>query len=115
MVLEGVQVTSNHELGDVGGVVGYSFGGNIENCLVSGSVSGSGKNSSAGGVVGYQSGGSITGCSSSAIVNAGIIAGGVAGCTDSDAILTGCYATGSVTLESKNGEVTLPVAWWETT
>ena len=36
-------------------------------------------------------------------MNAGIIASGVAGCTDSDAILTGCYATGSVPLESKNG------------
>ena len=59
VVLEGVQITSNHELGDVGGVVGYGFGGNIENCSVSGSVSGSGKNSSAGGVVGYQSGGPL--------------------------------------------------------
>ena len=53
-------------------------------------------------MVGYQTGGSITGCSSSATVNAGGVAGGVAGLTDSGATLTACYATGDVTLESIN-------------
>ena len=94
--LEGVQIESDNELSDVGGVAGYSWG-NIEYCSVSGSVIGRGMNSIVGGVVGYQSGGSITGCSSSATVNAGNVAGGVAGCTYS-ATLTGCYATGDVTL-----------------
>ena len=82
----------------VGGVAGRSYG-TLENCSVSGSVSGSGI---AGGVVGYQSGGFLTGCSSSATVNAGGVAGGVAGLTDSGATLTACYATGDVTLESIN-------------
>ena len=68
--LEGVQIESDNETSAVGGVAGWSYG-NIENCSVSGSVSGSGMNGVAGGVVGYQTGGSITGCSSSATVNAG--------------------------------------------
>ncbi len=100
VTLEGVQITTTRNVGDVGGVAGYSEG-NIENCSVSGSVSGSGMNGFAGGVVGYQSGGFLTGCSSSATVNAGNIAGGVAGSTYS-ATLTACYATGDVTLESSS-------------
>ena len=86
--LEGVQIESNKDLSAVGGVAGRSYGGKIENCSVSGSVSGS---DIAGGVVGYQSGGFLTGCSSSATVNAGDVAGGVAGLTDSDVTLTACY------------------------
>lgn len=99
VTLEGVQIATTHSVGDAGGVAGYSYG-NIENCSVSGSVSG--MNGFAGGVVGYQSGGSLTGCSSSATVNAGNKAGGVAGATNSGATLTACYATGDVTLESIN-------------
>ena len=101
VTLEGVQITTTRNVGDGGGVAGWSYG-NIENCSVSGSVSGSGMNGFAGGVVGYQSGGFLTGCSSSATVNAGNIAGGVAGSTDRGATLTACYATGDVTLESIN-------------
>lgn len=99
--LEGVQITSNHRSGYAGGVAGYSFEGNIENCSVSGSVSG---NSTAGGVVGAQWGGSITGCSSSATVNAGGVAGGIAGETNREASLTGCYATGDVTVENDGSD-----------
>ena len=98
--LKDVKIESDNDMSDVGGVAGWSYG-TLENCSVSGSVSGRGQNSIVGGVVGYQSGGSITGCSSSTTVNAGCIAGGVAGCTYS-ATLTGCYATGDVTLESIN-------------
>lgn len=99
VVLEGVQVESDNDMSDVGGVAGQSYG-NIENCSVSGSVSVSGTNSIAGGVVGYQTGGSITGCSSSATVNAGGVAGGVVGLADGGATLTACYATDNVTIES---------------
>ena len=101
VTLKNVQITNDNSSGNAGGVAGWSYG-NIENCSVSGSVSGSGMNGIAGGVVGFQVGGSITGCSSSATVNAGNIAGGVAGGTNSGASLTGCYATGDVTLESIN-------------
>ena len=80
----------------VGGVVGWSYG-TIENCSVSGSVSGT---VFAGGVVGSQGGGSITGCSSSATVKGVIFAGGIAGETNSGASLTGCYATGNVSVEN---------------
>ena len=99
VVLEGVQIESDNDMSDVGGVAGQSYG-NIENCSVSGSVSVSGTNSIAGGVVGYQTGGSITGCSSSATVNAGGVAGGVVGLADGGATLTACYATDNVTIES---------------
>ena len=98
--LEGVLIESDNEMSTVGGIAGWSYG-TIENCLVSGSVSGSGKNGSAGGVVGYQNGGFLTGCSSSAKVNAGGIAGGVVGTSALGATLTACYATGDVTLESR--------------
>ena len=96
VVMEGVQITSNQIYGgSIGGVVGYSWG-TIENCSVSGSVSGT---VYVGGVVGAQIGGSITGCSSSATVKGMLNVGGVAGQTNSSATLTACYATGNVTLE----------------
>lgn len=96
VVLEGVQITSDNSSGYVGGVAGDSWG-TIENCSVSGSVSGT---TFAGGVVGSQWGGSITGCNSSATVKGVIFAGGIAGETNSGASLTGCYATGDVTVEN---------------
>ena len=96
VVMEGVQITSNQIYGgSIGGVVGYGWG-TIENCSVSGSVSGT---VYVGGVVGAQIGGSITGCSSSATVKGTVDVGGVAGQTNSSATLTACYATGNVTIE----------------
>ena len=99
VTLKDVKIESKHDVGSAGGVAGWSYG-NIENCSVSGSVSGSGSSSDVGGVVGYQMGGSITGCSSSATVKGTQRAGGMAGATNSGATLTACYATGDVTLES---------------
>ena len=96
VVMEGVQITSNQIYGgSIGGVVGSSWG-TIENCSVSGNVSGT---VYVGGVVGVQIGGSITGCSSSATVKGTVDVGGVAGQTNSNATMTACYATGNVTLE----------------
>ena len=96
VVMEGVQITSNQIYGgSIGGVVGYSWG-TIENCSVSGNVSGT---VYVGGVVGAQIGGSITGCSSSATVKGTVDVGGVAGQTNSSATLTACYATGNVIIE----------------
>ena len=93
VVMEGV---NNHSLGYAGGVVGFSRGGTIENCSVSGSVSGT---LYVGGVVGDQWGASITGCSSSATVKGTRYVGGVAGETNSGATMAACYATGNVTIE----------------
>ena len=95
VVMDGIQITCNHRSGYAGGVVGYSWG-TIENCSVSGSVSGT---VYVGGVVGVQIGGSITGCSSSATVKGMVDVGGVAGQTNSSATLTACYATGNVIIE----------------
>ena len=93
VVMEGVQITSNQIYGCTGGVVGYSWG-TIENCSVSGSVSGT---DCVGGVVGSQKAGSIIGCSSSATVKGTHYVGGVAG--EKWGSMTACYATGNVTLE----------------
>ena len=96
VVMEGVQITCNQIYGgSIGGVVGSSWG-TIENCSVSGSVSGT---VYVGGVVGAQIDGSITGCSSSATVKGMVDVGGVAGQTNSNATLTACYATGNVIIE----------------
>ena len=95
VMMEDVQITSNRSLDFAGGVAGYSDG-TIENCSVSGSVSGT---VYVGGVVGAQWEGSITGCSSSATVKGTVEVGGVAGETNSSATLTACYATGNVTIE----------------
>lgn len=100
VVLEGVQITSDNSSGYAGGVAGYCYRGTLENCSVSGSVSGSGSSSDVGGVVGYQLVGSITGCSSSATVKGMNRAGGVVGVTNNGATLTACYATGDVTVEN---------------
>ena len=96
VVMEGIQITSNQiNGGSIGGVVGFSWG-TIENCSVSGSVSGT---VYVGGVVGIQWGGSITGCSSSATVKGMVNVGGVVGQINGNIPLTACYATGNVTLE----------------
>ena len=95
VMMEDVQITSNRSSGFAGGVAGYSDG-TIENCSVSGSVSGT---VYVGGVVGTQIDGSITGCSSSATVKGTVDVGGVVGQTNESATLTACYATGNVTIE----------------
>lgn len=97
VVLEGVQITSDNSSGYAGGVAGYCYGGTLENCSVSGSIS---STLFVGGVVSNQIGGSITGCSSSATVKGVIFVGGIAGETNDVALLTGCYATGDVTVEN---------------
>ena len=96
VVMKDVQITNNRSWSAfAGGVAGYSWG-TIENCSVSGSVSGT---IYVGGVVGAQIDGSITGCSSSATVKGTTDVGGVAGQTNSGATLTACYATGNVIIE----------------
>ena len=95
VVMEGIQITCNHRSGYAGGVAGFSWG-TIENCSVSGSISGT---VSVGGVVGAQRDRSITGCSSSATVKGTLNVGGVAGQTSFGATLTACYATGNVIIE----------------
>ena len=95
VVMDGIQITCNHRSGFAGGVAGYSWG-TIENCSVSGSISGT---IYVGGVVGVQRDYPITGCSSSATVKGTLNVGGVAGQTIFGATLTACYATGNVTIE----------------
>ena len=93
VVMEGVLITSNNGSSQAGGVAGFSRG-TIENCSVSGSVSGT---DCVGGVVGSQKAGSIIGCCTSATVKGTHYVGGVAG--EKWGTMTACYATGNVTLE----------------
>ena len=102
VVMDGIQITCNHRLGYAGGVAGFSWGGTIENCSVSGSVSGT---ICAGGVVGIQWEASITGCSSSATVKGTSYVGGVAGETNAGATMAACYATGNVTIEINSQKI----------
>ena len=95
VMMEDVQITSNPSSGFAGGVAGFSDG-TIENCSVSGSVSGT---VYVGGVVGAQWNGSITGCSSSATVKGMVDVGGLVGQTNDGATMTACYATGNVIIE----------------
>ena len=97
--LENVSITAEHSQ-YVGAVAGYSCG-RIENCEVSGSVSGgtnvSGtKANSVGGVAGGNAGGEVVGCSSTALVTANgsnSRVGGVVGNNMMNATVVACYHT----------------------
>lgn len=102
--LENVSITAENSQ-YVGAVAGYSTG-TIENCVVSGTVSGganvSGTNaSSVGGVAGGNAGGEVVGCSSTASVTANgsnSRVGGVVGNNMMDATVVACYhTTGAIT------------------
>ncbi len=102
--LENVSITAENSQ-YVGAVAGYSRG-RIENCEVSGSVSGganvSGTNpSSVGGVAGGNAGGKVVGCSSTASVTANgsnSRVGGVVGNNMMNATVVACYhTTGEIT------------------
>ena len=89
--LDDVDITANSNVGAIAG----QNRGTIENCSVSGSVTGSSNNSCVGGIAGWHSGGTITDCHSSATVKGIAFIGGIAG--QSNASITACYSTGSVT------------------
>ena len=89
--LDDVDITAGS---NVGAIVGENKG-TIENCSVSGSVTGSSKNSYVGGIAGWHREGTITDCHSSATVKGMAYVGGIAG--QSNASITACCSTGSVT------------------
>ena len=91
LTLDDVDITANS---NVGAITGLNRG-TIENCSVSGSVTGLSVNSYIGGIVGRHYGGTITDCHSSATVEGIMYVGGIVG--QSDASITACYSTGSVT------------------
>ena len=99
--LDKVNVTANS---NVGAVVGQNRG-TIENCSVSGSVTGLSDNSFVGGIAGLHARGSITDCHSSATVTGKAYVGGIAGQNDAmlgSASIIACYSTGSVTATKNN-------------
>ena len=94
--LDKVIVTANSNVGAIAG----ENRGTIENCSVSGSVTGLSDNSCVGGIAGWHYGGTITDCHSSATVEGIAYIGGVAG--QSNDIITACYSTGNVTATKNN-------------
>ena len=94
--LDDVDITANSNVGAIAG----ENRGTIENCSVSGSVTGLSDNSFVGGIAGLHIRGSITDCHSSATVEGKAYVGGIAGQNDAmlgSAYITACYSTGSVT------------------
>ena len=96
LTLDNVDITAGSNVGAVAGL----NRGTIENCSVSGSVTGSSNNSCVGGIAGWHYGGIITDCHSSATVKGITYVGGIAG--QSNASITACYSTGSVTATINN-------------
>ena len=99
--LDKVNVTANSNVGAIAG----ENRGTIENCSVSGSVTGSSDNSCVGGIAGWHRVGTITDCHSSATVEGRAFVGGIAGQSDAmsyPASITACYSTGSVTATKNN-------------
>ena len=97
LTLKDVNITADSNAGAIAG----ENRGTIENCSVSGSVTSSSNNSFVGGITGWNYRGTITDCHSSATVEGKAYVGGIAG--QSDATITACYSTGSVTATKNYG------------
>ena len=95
LTLDDVNITAGSNVGAIAG----ENRGTIENCSVSGSVTGSTVESYVGGITGKNQG-TITACHSSATVEGIAYVGGVAG--QNNASITACYSTGSVTATGNN-------------
>ena len=96
-----MNVTANSNVGAIAG----ENRGTIENCSVSGSVTGLSDNSCVGGIAGFHRKGSITDCHSSATVEGKAYVGGIAGQNGemlSSASIIACYSTGNVTATKNN-------------
>jgi hypothetical protein len=86
--------------GNVGILAGVVFGGRIDNCTVSGSVTGIGDDDTVGGLAGrIGSGAFISNNSSSATVTGSGRVGGLVGQQDEGTTITNCFATGDVVLD----------------
>lgn len=83
----------------VGGICGYSYYGNIENCMVTGYISGY---QYVGGIVGYSSGySSISQCASSGnIIATDDYVGGILGYQYASCSIENCYSIANVKAES---------------
>ena len=89
--LENVNISVSDKGSYLGGIVGES-GGTIENCSVSGSISGSDQ---IGGIAGGNIG-TITACTATGSVSGGQMVGGIVGENSENGAIIACTATGSV-------------------
>ena len=95
VALRSVNITSTNDSGNIGGIAGYNSG-TIENCYVTGKLSGK---SIVGGVAGQSIGGysMIKNCYSTCdVTGSSSYIGGIAGGISTSPI-TNCYATGKIT------------------
>ena len=101
---QGVTVEGS-EFDNVGGFVGYSAGGNVENCRILGTVNGGGMN--VGGIVGYANLSKIQNCYSSAVISCPLASwvGGILGWAV-ESTVNNCYAIGPV--EAEVGSIWMP-------
>ena len=96
--LENVLIIGTHNLYNLGGLAGYSRSGSINNCYVTGSISGGDNCEFIGGLAGSVVAGTITNCYTNVDVSAGEDAhnlGGLVGYFATGRIVN-CYATGGV-------------------
>lgn len=101
---------------NVGGIVGYMYGGGIADCTFSGTVEATGDNAYLGGIVG-KAGGSIERC-----VNTGTVsstrecnAGGIVGWATNPASLVACSNTGKVEASNSSGGIAGGIVGYSTT
>ncbi len=75
----------------IGGLAGFSWGGSITGCFVTGSVHGE---TYVGGLVGYNKGGTITACYGTDAVSGTAYVGGLMG--GHEGVMKDCYAVGAI-------------------
>jgi len=95
-VIENIGMTnihfSHYNDGYAGGVVGWSEGGTVQNCYVTGAIRTTG-GGYVGGVVGFNHTGTVQDCHVTASVHGYVVAGGVVG-ANYDGIVQNCSSTG---------------------
>jgi len=96
--VEGININISEDIQSVGGIMGINYG-TVENCYVTGTVSGA---RTVGGVVGFNTG-TVSNCYSTATVISSNDAGGIAGANFST--VSNCYSTGGVSGTTNVGGV----------
>lgn len=92
---------SGHD--NVGGIIGFNAGGDIDNVVFSGTITGDGQN--IGGIVGANTGGKISNCTNNVSINTlGKNVGGIVGC-NSNQIIESCYNNKTITGDQNVGGI----------
>ena len=101
LTLTGVTI-GTASINNIGGLVGFNYGGTVENCNVSGSIKG---NYNVGGLVGFNDGGTVENCNVSGSINGSYDMGGVVGKNDGGTIEDCSFVTGTVDGDNEVGGI----------